>query len=85
MSIEGDELSWIYREAGLTRKNPPLVLQDILGAHVRSLAQSTSEPSVDEISDQLKVNRATVYKTFHALYRVLVKEYMSALACKSVV
>jgi len=127
MSIDGDELSWIYREAGLSRRNPHLVLQDIpeltqsiddivwtfkqgqysslypchaavrlidlLGAQVRSLTPSTSEPlgtavkrlidsfhlsvpSVDEISDQLKVNRATVYKAFHALYRMSVKEYI---------
>jgi AraC-like DNA-binding protein len=140
MSIVGDELSWVYCAAGISRGKPHLNthnfseltecaneivwtykqgeysllypchaavrLIDLLGSHVDKLKLSASEPlgitikrlidsyhlsvpSVDEISDQLNLNRATVYKAFHALHRMSVKEYIEVVrfekACRLLV
>jgi len=127
ISISSDEFSWIFKEAGLSRDNPHLFLQDhpeltkcvddivsnfkqgeysslypyyaavrlvdLLGMHKNTDKQSAAEPlgktakklidgyhlsipTVDEIADQLNVNRATVYKAFHARYGMSVKEYI---------
>ncbi len=140
MSINGDELSWVYRAAGISRGNPHLIphnfpeltqcadeivwtfkqgeysllypfhaavrMVDLLGSRVLTIKPSAAEPlgvtikrlidsyhlsvpSVDEISDQLKLNRATVYKAFHARHGMSVKEYIEVVrfekACRLLV